>query len=46
MNAVFTASAALIASGAAFAEAAPLRLHPDNPHYFLFRIPIRRMWSP
>jgi len=38
MKAVFTPLLVLVASGAALAEAAPpLRLHPDNPHYFLFR---------
>jgi len=37
MEAVFTLLVALIASCAAFAEAEPIRLHPDNPRYFLFR---------
>ncbi len=37
MKAVFTSLVALIASCTAFAGAEPLRLHPDNPHYFLFR---------
>jgi hypothetical protein len=29
--------AILLLLGAALAAAAPIRLHPDNPHYFLFR---------
>jgi hypothetical protein len=34
---VFTAIAATLAVQAASAAVQPLRLHPDNPHYFLWR---------
>ncbi len=34
---IATRAAALLAAALSIAQAEPIRLHPDNPHYFLYR---------